>query len=59
MYAVVVTDLSKAFDCILHDLLLAKLHAFDFDLKSLRVIHAYLNGKNQVTRPGSFYSEIL
>ena len=29
-------------DCLLHDLLIAKLHAFGFDFKSLRVIHAYL-----------------
>ena len=42
--AAVLTDLSKAFDCRSHDnLLIAKLHAFGFDLKSLRVIHAYLN----------------
>ena len=41
--AVALTDLSKAFDCLSHDLLIAKLHAFGFDLKSLRVIHAHLN----------------
>ena len=49
----------KEFDCLLHDLLIAKLHAFGFDLKSLRVIHAYLNDMIQVTKVGSFYSEIL
>ena len=57
--AAVLTDLSKAFDCLLHDLLIAKLHAFGFDLKSLKVIHAYLNDRIQVTKVGSFYSEIL
>ena len=57
--AAVLTDLSKAFDCPLHDLLIAKLHAFCFDLKSLRPIHAYLNDRIQVTKVGSFYSEIL
>ena len=55
----VLTDLSKAFDCLLHDLPIAKLHAFGFDLKSLKVIHAYLNDRIQVTKVGSFYSEIL
>ena len=43
----------------MHDLLIIKLHAFGFDLKSLRVIHAYLNYMIQVTKVVSFYSEIL
>ena len=38
--AAVLTDVSKAFDCILNDLLIAKLHDFDFDFKSLKVIFA-------------------
>ena len=57
--AAVLTDLSKAFDCFLPELLIEKLNAFGFDLKSLRVIHAYLNDRIQVTKVGSFYSEIL
>ena len=55
----VLTDLSKAFDCLLHDLLIAKLHVFGFDLKSFRFIHAYVNKRTQLTKVGSFYSEIL
>ena len=38
-------------------LLIAKLHAFGFGLKSLRVIHAYLKDRIQVPKVGSFYSE--
>ena len=55
----VLTDLSKAFGWVLHDLLIVKLHSFGFDLKSFKVIHAYLNDRIQLTKVGSFYSEIL
>ena len=57
--AVVLTNLSKVFDCLLHNLLIAKLHAFALDLKFLKVIHAYVNNRIRVTKVGSFYSEIL
>ena len=57
--AAVLTDLSKAFDCLKHDLLIAKLHAFGFDFKSLRVMYAYLNNRVQVTKVGSYYSDFL
>ena len=57
VWAVVLTNLSKAFDCLLHDFLIAKVQAFGFDLKSLRVIHAYINERIQITKVGSFYSE--
>ena len=57
--AAVLTDHSKAFDCLLHDLLIAKLHAFGFALKSLKVIHAYLNDRIQVVKVGSFYIGIF
>ena len=35
-------DLSKAFDCLSHEHLLAKLHAYGFSIVSLRLIHSYL-----------------
>ena len=54
------TDLSKTFECLLHDVLIAKLHVFGgFDFMSLKVIHAYLNDRIQVTKVGTFYSETL
>ena len=35
-------DLSKAFDCMVHELLIAKLHAYDFDTDALKFIYSYL-----------------
>ena len=55
----VLNDLSKSYGCLLHNLLIAKLHTIGFDLKSLRVIHAYPNLRIQVTKVGSCYSEVL
>ena len=37
-YGALLTDLSKAFDCIMHDLLIAKLQAYGFDNDSLNFI---------------------
>ena len=40
--AAILTDLSKAFDCIPYDLLIAKLNAHGFDQEALKLIHNYL-----------------
>ena len=41
VFGALVTDLSKAFDCLNHDLLIAKLKAYGFNLPALRLIHDY------------------
>ena len=38
----VLTDLSKAFDCLNHNLLIPKLDSYGFDKSSLKCIHEYL-----------------
>ena len=45
----ILMDLSKAFDTINHDLLLAKLHAYGFDKNALLIIKSYF--KNDGKEP--------
>ena len=53
----VLMDLSKAFDCIRHDLLIAKLHAYGFSQEALALINDYLTNRQQrVKVNGSFSS---
>ena len=57
VFAAVLTNLSKAFDCIPHQLLIAKLSAYGFDTKSIAFISAYLKNRKQKTKIGSTFSE--
>ena len=49
-------DLSKAFDCLSHDLFIAKLNAYGFNIDSLRLVKDYLISRKQRTRINSTYS---
>ena len=40
-------DLLKAFDCILHDLLIAKLHAYGLGFDTVTLIFTYLKQRKQ------------
>ena len=56
MFGALLTDLSKAFDCISHELLIAKLHAYGLGLDSVRYIFDYLNNRKQRTKLNQNYS---
>ena len=59
-FGALLTDLSKAFDCLPHELLIAKLDAYGFDKSSLKLIHSYLsNGKQRVNDRYDLWGEIL
>ena len=55
-------DLSKAFDTLNHDILIAKLHAYGFTRESLKLIKSYLTNRWQRTKVNtnfSSWSELL
>ena len=54
---IMITDLSKAFDCIRHDLFIAKCHAYGFDITSLKLIYDYLTNRRQRVRINNSYSK--
>ena len=52
----VLKDLSKAFDCLNHNLLIAKMEAYGFDNSALSYIYNYLKDRKQRTKVDNSYS---
>ena len=55
--AAILTDLSKAFDCINHGLLIAKLDAYGFSHSALTLVHNYLQNRFQRTKVNNVFSD--
>ena len=56
-FGALLTDLSKAFDCLNHELLIAKLNAYGFDHASLRLISSYLSKRKHRTEFNNSFSD--
>ena len=59
VFSTVLTDLPKAFECLPHQFLIAKLSAYGFDIKSMAFISVYLKNRKQKTQIGSTFRECL
>jgi hypothetical protein len=55
--APILMDLSKAFDCLPHNLLLLKLEAYGLSKNSLKLLQSYLENRKQRIKIGSYYSD--
>ena len=52
-------DLSKAYECVSHDLIIAKLEAYEVGENNLRLIQNYLSQRKKKVKVGSYLSEWL
>ena len=56
-FGALLTDLSKAFDCINHPLLIAKLYNYGVSSLSINMIFSYLNNRTHRTKINECFSE--
>ena len=56
VFGVFLTDLSKVVNCLSHDLVIARFHAYGFSLPALNLIQNYLANKKQRTKINDSYS---
>ena len=57
-FGALITDLSKVFGCLSHDLLIAKLDAYGFDKKSLKLVYSYLSNRKQRVKINDTYNSL-
>ena len=50
------TDFSKAFECLPHELIITKRNAYGFNLPALKLMHSFLSHRKQRTKVNHAYS---
>ena len=55
-FGALLTALSRTFDCLPHELLIAKLDAYGFDKSSLKLIHSFLSNRKKRVKINERYS---
>ena len=55
-FGALLTDLSKVFDYIPHDLIIAKLEAYGFQIDALRLVYDYLSNRKQRVKLNEAFS---
>lgn len=56
VFAALLTDLSKAFDYVSHELIIAKLQAYGFHIDALEIVHDYLSNRTKTVKVNNVYS---
>ena len=57
-FGALLTDLSKAFDCVNNELIIAKLHAYGLSYSALKLIQSYLSKRKQKVRINNSFSSL-
>ena len=56
MFGILLTNLSKVFDCLSHELLAAKLSTYGVDFSVIRLIYDYLTNRKRKLKIENHYS---
>ena len=59
IFGALFADLSKAFECLHHELVIVKLKAYGFCLTAWKVVHNHLSNRKQWIKTNSSYRSLL